>query len=73
MRLIFWMFRAFVLVMSRGSLITSPKFVRGTMNDNMLGAMIPETCVSREGSGALFQGSQGTVHNDWVTSRSIRG
>ena len=73
MRLISWMFWAFALVMSRGSLITSPTLIGGAMNDSMLGAVTLEACVSREGSGALLRGRQGAVHDDWVTSRSVRG
>ena len=73
MRLISWMFWAFVLVMSRGSPITSPTFVRGAMNDSMLGAVTLEACVLRKRSGALFWRSWGTIYNDQVMSRPIRG
>ena len=73
MRLILWMFRAFVLVMSRGSPITSPTFVRGAVDDNVLGTSAFEACVSREGSGVSFQRSWGAVHDDWITLRFIGG
>ena len=70
MRLVLWVFRAFVLVMSGGSPITSPTFVRGTMDDSVLGTSALEACVLRERSGPLLGRGWGTVHNDWVTSRS---
>ena len=63
------MFWAFMLVMSRGSLITLPTFVKGAVNDSMLGAMTLEACILREGSGALFWGSWGAIHDDQVVLR----
>ena len=73
MRLVLWMFRALVLVMSRGSLITSPAFVRGAMDDNVLGASALETCVLRERGGSSSGRSWGTIHNDRVMLRSVGG
>ena len=73
MRLVLWMFWVFVLVMSRGSPITSPTFVRGAVDDSVLGAAAFETCISRKGSGLPFRRGWGTVHNDQVTSRSVGG
>ena len=62
-----------MLVMSRGSPITLPAFVRGAVDDSVLGAATLEACVSREGSGSSFRRGWGTVHDDRVTSRSIGG
>ena len=62
-----------MLVMSRGSPITLPTFVRGAVDDSVLGAATLEACVLREGSGSLFRRGWGTIYNDWVTLRSIGG
>ena len=48
MRLVLGVFQAFILVMSRGSLITLPAFVRWTMDDSMSRIPALETCVSGE-------------------------
>ena len=73
MRLVPWVFRALVLVMSRGSPITLPTFVRGAVDDSVLGTSALETCVSRERGGSSFRRSWGTIHDDRIMSRSIRG
>ena len=67
------MFWAFVLVMSRGSPITLPTFVRGAVDDSVLGAVTLKARVSREGSGSSFWRGWGTVHDDRVTLRSVGG
>ena len=67
------MFWAFVLVMSRGSPITSPTFVRGAVDDSVLGAATLKACVLREGGRSSFWRGWGTVHDDWVMSRSVGG
>ena len=73
MRLVLRVFRALVLVMSRGSLITLPTFVRGTVDDSMLGTSALEACIPRERGGLLSRRSRGTIHDDRITSRSIGG
>ena len=73
MRLIFRMFWAFVLVMSRGSPITLPTFVRGAVDDSVLGAVALEACISREGSGSSLWRGWGTIHDDRVMLRSVGG
>ena len=72
MRLVLWMFRALVLVMSRGFPIASPTFVEGAVDGNVLGTSALEACVSREGSGSLSGRSRGTIHDDRIMSRSVR-
>ena len=62
-----------MLVMSRGSPITSPTFVRGAVDDSVLGTPALETCVSRERGGSSPGRSWGTIHDDRVTSRSEGG
>ena len=62
-----------MLVMSRGSPIASPTFVRGAVDDSMLGTLALEACVSRERSGSSLGRSWGAIHDDQVTSRSVGG
>ena len=59
--------------MSRGSPVTSPTFVRGAVDDSVLGTLAFETCVLRERGGLSSGRSRGTIHDDQVTLRSEGG
>ena len=71
MRLISGMFWASTLVMSRGHLITAPTFVRGAVDDSVLGALALEACIPGKWHGSSFRRGWGAVHNNQVSLRPV--
>ena len=73
MGLVLGMFWACILVVSWGSLITLPTFVRGAVDDSMLRTLALEACVSGKRCWLSFRRSWGAVHNNWILLRSVGG